>query len=160
MKKTLLTLALAGFATTASADALLYGGANVGHSDLNGETGTSSTVYVGTGILPFLGIEAGYTNLGSFDTAAGVETKATTKFVAVRPSVDLGPLHIYGRAGLQAWETETTGEPDDDGVDIMYGIGAEYFIMGPFSVGAGYEVYEMDNDEVETFTLNATFHFL
>jgi opacity protein-like surface antigen len=160
MKKTLLALALAGFATTASADALIYGGANVGQSDLNGETSTSSTVYVGTGLLPILGIEAGYTNLGSFDLSGGVEKDVTTKFIAARPSVDIGPLHIYGRAGLQSWESETTGQPDDDGVDIMYGFGAEYSVMGPFSVGAGYEVYEIDDDSVETFTLNATFHFL
>ena len=160
MKKTLLALVLTGFATTAFADALIYGGASVGQANFDGETSNSSTIYVGTGLLPFLGVEAGYTNLGTFDVATNVETEANTKFIAVRPSVDLGALHVYGRAGIHSWETKTTGQPDDDGVDGMYGFGAEFSIIGPFTVGAGYEAYEINDEEVETFTFNATFHFL
>ncbi|MGY2575964.1 outer membrane beta-barrel protein [Vibrio sp. C8] len=160
MKKTLLALALIGASTTAFADSWIYGGASVGQSDLNGKTSTSMTVHAGTGILPFIGVEAGYTDHGDFDIAANQELSASSVYFALKPSIDFGPLHVYARAGAHSWDKEINGSKVDDGIDLMYGFGAEYFIMGPFSVGASYNNYELDNDNIDSFTLNATFHFL
>ena len=158
MKKTLLALALASFATTAAADALLYGGAMVGQSEYDSESSTSASVHVGTGLLPILGIEGGYTDHGEFSITGIDDVKAKSVFLAVRPSIDLGPLHIYGRAGVHKWDM--TGGIEDDGVDMMYGVGAEYFLFGPVAVGAGYHTYKTDNKDISNFTLSATFHFL
>jgi len=47
------------------ADSWIYGGASVGQSDYKGETDTSYSVHVGTGILPIIGIEAGGRGLDS-----------------------------------------------------------------------------------------------
>ncbi len=155
MKKTLLALALIGASTTAFADSWIYGGASVGQSDLNGETATSMTVHAGTGILPFIGVEAGYTDHGDFD-----DVSANSVYFALKPSIDFGPLHVYARGGLHSWNTEFSNGKEDDGVDIMYSVGAEYFILGPFSVGASYNNYKLDDDNIDSFSLNATFHFL
>ncbi len=155
MKKTLLALALIGASTTAFADSWIYGGASVGQSDLNGETATSMNVHAGTGILPFIGVEAGYTDHGDFG-----DVSANSVYFALKPSIDFGPLHIYGRGGLHSWNTEFSNGKKDDGVDIMYSVGAEYFIMGPFSIGASYSNYELDGDNIDSFSLNTTFHFL
>ena len=160
MKKTLLALALASFTTTASADALIYGGAMVGQSDYDGETSTSTEIHIGTGLLPFIGIEGGYIDHGSFDVAGG-ELNASSLYAAVRPSIDFGPLHIYGRAGLHSWNSDISGTTvEDDGIDPMYGVGVEYFLFGPIAIGAGYHVYKMDDEDVKNFSLTATFHFL
>lgn len=162
MKKTLLALALASVAGTASADALVYGGAMVGQSDYDGETATSVEVHVGTGLLPFIGIEGGYIDHGEFDIGAN-KLSAESMYGAVRPSIDFGPLHIYGRAGLHSWDSELKGsgiKVKDDGVDPMYGVGLEYFVFGPVAVGASYHVYKMDKEDVKNFSLTATFHFL
>ncbi|WP_375750045.1 outer membrane beta-barrel protein [Vibrio sp. HN007] len=160
MKKTLLALALVGMANTAAADSLLYGGAMFGQSDMGGDSSTAASVHVGTGILPFIGLEAGYTDHGSFQLTPGIDTDVTSTFFAVRPSIDLGPLHIYARGGLHKWDLER-GAINKDGTDIMYGIGAEYFLFGPLAVGAGYNVYEIDGeDNIEQFSVSATFHFL
>ena len=64
MKKTLLAVALLSASSAAMADSWIYGGASVGQSDYKGETDTSYSVHVGTGILPIIGIEAvSYTHL-------------------------------------------------------------------------------------------------
>lgn len=43
---------------------------------------------------------------------------------------------------------------------LMYGVGAEYFIFGPLSVGASYMNYTADKDDIGTFSVNASLHFL
>ncbi len=118
MKKTLLAVALIGASTTAYADSWIYGGASVGQSNYKGETGSSYNVHVGTGILPIIGIEAGYTNHGDFDTTAG-EVSLSSMYLALKPSIDFGPLHIYAKGGLQSWDKEVNGSKVDDCVDIM-----------------------------------------
>lgn len=159
MKKTLLAIALIGASTAALADSWIYGGATVGQSSYKGEDGSSYNIHVGTGILPIIGVEAGYTNHGDFDIGAD-EVSLSSMYLALKPSIDFGPLHVYAKGGLQSWDKEVNGSKVDDGVDIMYGVGAEYFFMGPFSVGASYNNYTIDDEDVDSFSLNATFHFL
>ncbi|MFB9133968.1 porin family protein [Vibrio sp. AK197] len=166
MKKTLLALALIGASTSAFADSWIYGSASVGQATMDGESSTSYNIHVGTGILPFIGLEAGLQNYGEFDGVnyGGVvrDLKGSSYYVAAKPSIDFGPLHVYAKAGLHRYELKSQhsdGFKDDD-IDVMYGIGAEYFMMGPVSFGASYNVYSFDKDEAENFSLNATFHFL
>lgn len=165
MKKTLLALALIGASTSVMADSWLYGGVSGGQSDFDGESDTAYGVHVGTGFLPIIGIEAGLWNLGSFDSVSydGADRKnvdATTAYIAVKPSVDLGPLHIYAKGGLHSYELKGDSSFSEDDVDIMYGVGAEYFVFGPLSVGASYQNFKMKHDNIGSFTVNATLHFL
>lgn len=164
MKKTLLALALIGASATASADSWIYGSASVGQADLGNESSTSYNVHVGTGILPFIGLEAGYQNFGDFDnvnygnvTYSNLEGSAV--YFAAKPSIDFGPLHVYAKAGLHSYELSGTNFKEDE-IDMMYGVGAEYFVMGPISLGASYNVFSMKEEDVKNFSLNATFHFL
>ncbi|KOO16747.1 hypothetical protein AKJ18_01370 [Vibrio xuii] len=164
MKKTLLALALIGASATASADSWIYGSASVGQADLGNESSTSYNVHVGTGILPFIGLEAGYQNFGDFDnvnygnvTYSNLEGSAV--YFAAKPSIDFGPLHVYAKAGLHSYEL-SGGNFKEDEIDMMYGVGAEYFVMGPISLGASYNVFSMKEEDVKNFSLNATFHFL
>jgi hypothetical protein len=164
MKKYLIALMLLGASSTASADAFLYGGASAGSSSFNDGSGSSYTVHAGTGILPFIGLEAGLTRSGEMDTANNESTEVTTMYVAVKPSIDIGPLQIYAKAGIHGWEetvkNDTLGESKDDGVDITYGAGVEYFVGGPVSFGASYQTYNLGGKELSNVTLNATMHFM
>ncbi len=166
MKKTFLALALITTSASAFADALIYGSASVGQATLNGETSTSYNVNVGTGILPFIALEAGYQNYGDFD---GVNYGGTVRdltgssyYVAAKPSIDVGPLHLYARGGLHYYELKSQHDDGfkEDDVNIMYGVGAEYFMAGPISFGASYNVYPFKKEDAKNFSLNATFHFL
>ncbi|WP_070965464.1 porin family protein [Vibrio sonorensis] len=166
MKKTLLALALMGVSATAAADSWIYGGVSVGQADLGGETATSMNIHAGTGILPFIGLEAGYQNHGDFDNVnygvfQSIDLEASSVYFAVKPSLDLGPLHLYGKAGLHSYDLKGQNNSFlEDEIDTMYGIGAEYSIMGPFTVGASYSVFSMKEEDIKNFSLNATFHFL
>ncbi|MDN3610287.1 outer membrane beta-barrel protein [Vibrio ostreicida] len=165
MKKTLLALALLSASATASADSWIYGSASVGQADLGGESTTSYNVHVGTGILPILALEAGYQNLGEYDnvTYGGlnrVNLTGSSIYFAAKPSLDFGPLHIYAKGGLHSYDIKADGGFNEDEIDVMYGVGAEYFVMGPISLGASYSVFNMKEDDIKNFSLNATFHFL
>ncbi|SHO58935.1 porin [Vibrio quintilis] len=159
MKKLLIGFALLGASTSVLADSLIYGGASVGESEYKGEHGTTYNVHVGTGILPILGLEAGMTKFEEV-TVNSVKTEANTVYFAAKPSLDLGPLHVYAKGGLHSWDKKEDGTKVDDGLDIMYGVGAELSVMGPITVGASYQTYEMDGSDMKTYQLNATFHFL
>lgn len=166
MKKTLLALALIGASATASADSWIYGGASVGQADLSNESSTSLNVHVGTGILPIIGLEAGYQNFGDFDKVTYgskiLDLEGSAVYFAVKPSIDFGPLHLYAKGGVHSYELKGKNGSNfkEDEIDMMYGVGAEYFVMGPFSLGASYNVFSLKEDDVKNFSLNATFHFL
>ncbi|KPL97153.1 outer membrane beta-barrel protein [Vibrio splendidus] len=164
MKKTLLALALLGASSTAMADSWLYGGVMGGQNSFAGEDETAMGIHVGTGILPLIGVEAGYWDLGSFDNVSygnrakqGVDV--STAYLAIKPSIDFGPLHVYAKGGLHSYEVKGDNFKQDD-VDVMFAVGAEYFIFGPLSVGASYQNFKMKDDDSGVFSLNATIHLL
>ena len=162
MKKTLLALALIGASSTAMADSWVYGGASAGQSSLGSEDATSYNIHAGTGILPFIGLEAGYTDHGKFEFAAG-DVKASSVYFAIKPSINFGPLQVYAKGGVHSWDLtgpNGTKFSDDDGYDMMYGVGADYAVFGPISLGANYMTYVMDKEDVNTFSLTASFNFL
>ena len=143
MKKTLLALGLASIAATASADSFFYAGGNFGQSDFGSGTDkeTAYGFHVGTGILPILGLEGGYWSHGN-------DTRSL--FVAAKPSIDFGPLHVYAKGGINAFNVEYNGNlsslDKDDGVSYMYGVGAEYFLLDNISLGASYQAFGVDID--------------
>ncbi|MBW3694867.1 porin family protein [Vibrio sp. T187] len=172
MKKTLLTLALIGASSTAMADSWIYAGGQLGQSNVDSENGTTSGVHIGTGILPFIGLEAGYMNFGEINIAYNnltADASFSSFYLAAKPSIDFGPLHVYAKGGLNSYSVDYSGTigqllSEDTGVGIMYGVGAEYFVLDMLSVGASYQSFgmEIDGDSVDvtSFTLNATVHFL
>ncbi|KJY84859.1 membrane protein [Vibrio galatheae] len=163
MKKTLLALALIGASATASADSWIYGSASVGQADLGGDSSTSYNAHVGTGILPIIGLEAGYQNFGDFDNITygnyTGQLEGSAVYFAVKPSLDFGPLHVYAKGGLHSYELTGSNFKEDE-IDMMYGVGVEYFVAGPLSLGASYNVFNMKEDDVKNLSFNATLHFL
>ncbi|MUJ23547.1 outer membrane beta-barrel protein [Aliivibrio fischeri] len=157
MKKTLLALALASVSATAAADSLVYGGVQVGSADYRSESSTVYGAHIGTGLLPFIGLEMGAWNLGSYDYGSQT-TDVTSVNFAVKPSIDFGPLHVYGKAGMHSWEAK--GFRKDDGVDPFFGLGVEYNIIPMFTVGAGYNNFTVDDKNIDFASLNLTVHFL
>lgn len=156
MKKTLLVLALLGASASASADSWIYGGASVGMADFNGSDGTAYNVHVGTGILPLIAIEAGYNR---FDDFGKNDTSFDNTYLAAKPSINFGPLQVYAKGGVHKWDMDSKID-DDDGYDLMWGVGADYEVFGPLSIGLNYTSYELDHDNIDTFNLTASLNFL
>lgn len=159
--KSALALGLISVSTMASADSWLYAGGMVGQSSFEDDKTSTFGLHVGTGILPIIGIEGGYWTHGTFEYNQGDEAKLDSYYLAIKPSIDVGPVQIYGRVGAHSYELNgKNGTANDDGFDLMYGVGAEYYIVSIVSVGLGYQKFQFDKGDVDSFTLNATFHFL
>ena len=156
----LTTLLAATSANVWAADSILYAGVTGGTSNYEDDDDTLMGLRVGTGILPFIDIEAGIIDLGEVsDEGASLET--STKYIAVKPTLTLPLLDVYARAGLHQWEYDWSygGLTDsDDGTDPMYGVGVDYFISDYISLGASYTRYEIEDGEVDGYELNATFY--
>ncbi|HHC6644879.1 TPA: outer membrane beta-barrel protein [Vibrio parahaemolyticus] len=171
MKTKLSLLALALCSTSVLADSWIYAGGQIGQSDIDGENDTTYGVHVGTGILPLIGIEVGYFNHGKVDLSFGGnkgDADFTSFYLAAKPSIDFGPLHVYAKGGINAFNVDYNGGlssvSKDDGMSYMYGVGAEYFLLDNISVGASYQSFGVDingdSDNLSSFTGNVTFHFL
>ncbi|MGF1754012.1 porin family protein [Vibrio makurazakiensis] len=180
MKKALIALVLATASNAAHADALLYASVGAGQATYDigdgvSEKETGYSLTGGTGLLPFIGIEAGTVNHGtmSFSGSSGaVDVTASSYFAAVRPSIDFVNLHIYGKAGIHSTSTETkvqSNNMDTSNIGLLYGVGAEYFFMPMFSTGLSYTIFngQKVNDgagersyDLNNLSLNVTFHFL
>ncbi|GAM58468.1 hypothetical protein JCM19231_3074 [Vibrio ishigakensis] len=156
-----LAIGLIAASSSAMADSWLYAGGSVGSSSFDSDNTSTFGFHVGTGILPIIGIEAGYWNHGKFEIN-NEDYDFDSFYAAIKPSVDLGPVHLYGRLGAHTYSGNVPGDYDgkDDGVDLMYGVGAEYFVIDMLSVGVGYQNFEFDKTNIDSWTLNATFHFL
>ncbi len=171
MRTRISLLALALCSTSAFADSWLYAGGQIGQSNIQSESDTTYGVHVGTGILPLIGIEAGYFNHGKVGLSLNGnkgDGDFSSLYLAIKPSIDLGPFHIYAKGGINAFDVNYKGSlsslDNDDGISYMYGVGAEYFLFDNLSVGASYQAFgvdiDKDSDSLDSFTGNVTFHFL
>ncbi|ENC6729711.1 porin family protein [Vibrio navarrensis] len=161
-QKILILTLLASTSMAAYADSILYGGVTGGSAHYGENFGNDFLygVRIGSGILPFLDVEAGYMNLGQGENS-GTTVDTSTKFVAIKPTFTLPMVDIYARAGLHQWDTDSKYlnlTSSDDGTDAMFGVGFDYFISDYFSIGASYTRYNIDDGEIDGYELNATFH--
>ena len=111
-----------------------------------------------------LGIEAGYVEFGEpdIDVAGDLLTVDTSGLNLWGLAIfDVGPLDVYGKLGLIAWDTEVGflgASADEDGTDIGYGLGAS-FGLGAFSIRGEYEIYDLDNSDVSMLSVGLVYQF-
>jgi len=161
VRKALLALMILGASSAVVADSLLYAGISAGRSDFNSNDDTNYGIHVGTGLLPILDIEAGYVEHGDF-AATGGNLSLSSAYLAVRPTLNLGDLQLYAKAGVHHWSLDTqfavTDFRDESKYDLMWGIGAEYAIFGPLSLGINYTGFRIDNENLNAINATASFN--
>jgi hypothetical protein len=173
-------IAFAGAAAPAfAADNGIYLGAAVGSSnvqvdrsaaaDLNfNGNDTGYKLIAGIRPLDWLAIEANYVDFGKpDDRVAGVNVNAkvhgATGFAV--GFVTLGPIDLYGKAGLINWNGKLSAGSfgklvDDDGTNFGYGVGAQ-FRLGSLGIRAEYEAYNADRlDDLNMVSVGVTWTFL
>lgn len=169
------SLLLAVSAVTAQAD--FYVGASITSTDSDlqaaGENFSSDEAgwkaYAGWDFLRFLGVEAGYRDLGSFrDSATGgeVDYDVTALDASARAFLPIGRLiNLYAKAGYAniAWDGQIDlGNEienfDEDDWDLFYGLGVEFNIGDRFGVRGEWEQFEASND-LSTLSAGAIFRF-
>ena len=173
-----------GFAVSASADTGLYVGGSVGQTTVKAsenagaagtlhfdEDDTSYKLFVGYMVLPFVGFEGGYTNLGNpsknFSGAnAEFEVDAWEAFVVgVLP---LGPVDLFAKVGgasinidskvRVAGSTVISGSDSDE--KGAYGVGAA-FGLGGIKIRAEYTEYDVGSniDDLYMASVGVTYQF-
>ena len=171
LRHTLLGLAgLALFPVPALADSGFYVGAAVGGAtqdiELSGapeleEDDTAVKVFGGYKFdMPVvdLSVEVGYVDFGDaeIDTAAGELVFASTGInlwgVA---GFELGPVDLFAKVGVIAWDVDTTtfaGGVGDDGTDLGLGLGAG-FDIGKVQLRGEFEVYDTSDASVSMLSM-------
>jgi outer membrane immunogenic protein len=99
-----------------------------------------------------LAIEGGYVDLGGSSADLGgtlfaVDADGLDLFGVL--GVDLGPIGIFAKAGVIAWDAEASIDglgDSDDGTDPAYGVGAK-FGFGSFAIRVEYELFDIEDAE-------------
>ncbi len=176
-----LPLALATTTALAHPGSGFYLGATVGSvsvesdfDDINldfDESDTAWSGFAGFQVNPMFGVEASYNNFGNFATEnlfdltrTEVDSDFTGFDVFGIVTVPIGPLSVFGKAGVVFWDSDATaiisppvGSPfrfdqDDDGTDFAFGGGAEIALSDTLSVRGEVEWFDIDSTEEVLFT--------
>lgn len=162
----------------AMADSGLYLGGSVGNTALEvnfddgqggfipfDESDFSWKLYGGYNFdLPVinLGVEGGYRSLGGpsatfISDTVGIDLTAWDVFGVA--GFELGPVTLFGKLGMVAWDAELTlngiDQGSEDDQDTAYGLGAS-FNLGSFQLRAEYEMFDVSDVE-DLYMLSAGF---
>ncbi len=106
-----------------------------------------------------LGLEAAYVDFGApSGDVAGTQFEVDANGFAGfgTAGFDLGPLGVFAKYGVIAWDASLTVDGfdagSDDGTDQAYGLGVE-FGLGPVEVRGEYEVFDIE-DSVDVAMLS------
>ncbi|MEM1262829.1 MAG: outer membrane beta-barrel protein [Pseudomonadota bacterium] len=185
-RKHLALLPLALVASSAFADSFYIGGSagsvalDIDNTDITIDSDdTGWSVHAGIPLGDMFAIEIGYTDLGRYSELF-VLPPIATNFDAEIAGVDafgvlklpVGPLNLYGKAGVIFWEAETEAlledtfnvpqrfRRDEDGTDLALGIGAEVDIGDNLAVRGEFEWFDVeDTDRVSFISLGISYRF-
>ena len=179
--------ALSLVSLSAQADGGFYLGGSVGGATIEAEFDTADfpelpasldeddtafKVFVGYKLdLPVidLGVEGGYVSLGEpeieIDTVFGTQQvglETTGLNVWGTAGLEVGPVDVFGKLGFISWDVEAGidgfDSASDDGTDMGYGLGVS-FDLGSIQLRGEYEVYDIDDADVEMLSVGIAFRF-
>ena len=117
----------------------------------------------------FLSVEGGYVNFGEPTFRAGgasasVEPTGINLFGVV--GIEAGPVDLFAKAGYIQWDADLIADDgvnpverfSDDGSDMGYGVGLS-FGLGPVDIRGEYELYDIEDADVEMVSIGFTYLF-
>jgi len=118
------------------------------------------------GLLPLVDVaaEVAYVDFGSMeDDISGTTVKLDSSALTAAGVVGLklGLFGLFGKVGVVNWDTDVRAFGFDDsesGTDPYYGIGAK-IQLGSLAVRGEYEIFELDNVDVDYFSVGASITF-
>jgi opacity protein-like surface antigen len=157
----------------AKADDTLYIGLGIGSVDYGAESisdfddPTGYELIAGTEVSRNLSLELSYIDFGKADNgttpALHLEGDAFTVGALLRAKVGK-TADVFLKLGMLSWDREITRDGSgvigkDDGTDILYGFGVMVKATQSLSIGARYNVYDFDGDDVTMLSVNAQLGF-
>ncbi|WP_041522763.1 outer membrane beta-barrel protein [Gilvimarinus agarilyticus] len=188
MKKLLCTLLATGALSAtafshAGTESGLYLGGSLGNAEIDYDASFSDfddidfkdddTAYkifggYNFGVLPLLdlAVEGGYVDFGTQeqflnDALGNQKTEVTGWTASGLVGVDLGPVGLFGKAGVITWDGDISNfefDTSDSGTDAAYGIGAK-IQLGSFAVRAEYEIFELDDADMTFYSIGGVVTF-
>ena len=178
-----LLVALAFLPLSAMADSGFYMGASFGNAGVDTDFGgigvgdfdeDDSAIKAVIGYrfdLPavFLAVEGSYIDMGEPEVSAGAASLSidpTGINLAGIAGIEAGPVELFGKLGYLAWDTDIILDDglgnvisgSDDGSDLGYGIGIA-FGLGPISVRGEYEVFDIEDADIDMISVGFTYLF-
>jgi OOP family OmpA-OmpF porin len=136
----------------------LYSGVGMGQSHDKGsykDRDNAFSVFAGYDFNRYLGVEAGYADLGKLEYTGHTPLEASAPYLVAVGKLPLTEkVALYAKAGVNRWNLDNanpalTGTADDSGTDATYGLGVQYRINDRFALRGDYSrlvVGEMDID--------------
>ena len=109
-------------------------------------------------------VELSYVDFGEQDgTVADVRSELDVDAwtATVLGGIDIGPFGLFAKAGLASWDGDVSASGDsgsDDGTDPVYGVGLK-FQLGSFAIRGEYEMYDLDEIDIDYFSIGASYTF-
>ena len=162
-----------GMTGSAVAETGFYAGASVGQATIDACDGvvncddedTGWKIFGGWELNPNIALEAAWVDLGEVSgTVAGstVSGEADGFVFDVRGTLPLNDqFGVFAKVGLIDWEIEGGGAVagfEDDGTDLMYGVGAQYMFTEQFGIVGEWEFYDTE-DEADLLSIGALIKF-
>ncbi len=176
MKKLILAAAvLAGSALAARAE--FYLGASLTSTASDFEAAAENfesdelgwKAYAGWEFLDFLGVEAGYRDLGNFSEGEGstsIDLDLKVIDAAARVKLPISDIfQLYGKLGYAniAWDGKVDIENeienfDEDDWELFYGVGVQVNLGRNFAIRAEWEMYDV-SDDLSTLSAGVVYRF-
>ena len=133
-------------------------------------------VFGGYNFNQYFGIEGGYVYLGEYDstfniTAPVAEASAVNSdvyglmFAGVASFPITNNAKLFGKLGLFRWESDSSinsnlyAVVDDDGTDVMFGLGANYKVTDNALMRIEWERYALDKSDIDLFSIGMQYNF-
>lgn len=173
MKKLSLATVLLCASASASATDTGYIGIGFGSVDYDADEissfddPTGFEILVGKEINRNLSFELSYIDFGEADDGVApvwrLDGDAITAGALIRAKAGK-TADVFVKLGMHSWDVELTEDGagvigTDDGTDIFYGFGVTVKTSDQVSIGARYNSYDFDGDDVTMLSINAQLGF-
>ena len=168
INKSYLAIALLCASTNVMASGHIGFGVGTVDIDASGfDDPTGFELNIGTEVNKNLSVEVSYINFGESSDDILPKWRVTLNTLAfgvlAKAPVNNG-FDVFFKAGLHMWDAELKEDGfgligEDDGTDMFYGIGALLHFNNKFSLGARYNSYDMDGDDIKMLSINAQVGF-
>lgn len=168
----------------AGKDSGIYIGGSVGQADVDysndypefgnveidiNDDDTAYKAFIGYnfGLLPLidLAVEGSYIDFGSqngeINNIKGVDIDTTGWSAAGLVGFNFGPIGVFGKLGVIDWDGDVDGlgfDDSDSGTDPMYGVGMK-LQLGSFAIRGEYEMFDLDDGDIDYFSVGAAYTF-
>jgi OOP family OmpA-OmpF porin len=156
---TLAALAL-GATQTASAEGW-YAGAGLGQATIKGggfkDDDIGFKIFGGYQFNPYIAAEVEYLDGGTAKDE-GVKVGSNAFSASAIGSIPLNDqFSLFARLGYASWELNK--DVDDDGEDLIYGLGAAFNVTPQVQIRAEYEAVDVNHGDFDYFGVSAAFKF-